>query len=145
MPHLHTPTTTDARGVDPICTRQPRCPFHRVDLADALAAKQPVVLLISTPEYCQVGICGPVLDLLIAARPAVAATTPFIHAEVYANGQEAQADLAQGTAQLAPLLKSLGLTFEPCLFVIGADGLVRVRLDTIFDAVELRQALDKAV
>ena len=35
MPDLHTPTTEDARGVDPICTAEPACPLHAVDLADA--------------------------------------------------------------------------------------------------------------
>src|SRR5690606_10274059 len=42
LPSVATPTVTDARGVDPICTRLPEiCPFHEADLAAALAAGQP--------------------------------------------------------------------------------------------------------
>ena len=37
----------------------------------------------------------------------------------------------------------LGLTYEPALFVIGADGRLSSRLDNIFDQAELRRALAK--
>src|SRR5690606_18186607 len=69
LPPIETPTTADARGVDPICTADPPCPFHEVTVAEALAASQPVALLVSTPAFCQTDICGPVLDLLVAAAP----------------------------------------------------------------------------
>ena len=46
---LDTPTTADARGVDPICTADPVCPLHDVTLADALAAGDPIALLVATP------------------------------------------------------------------------------------------------
>ena len=71
MPDLHTPTTADARGVDPICTAEPACPLHAVDLADARTQGKPIALLVSTPAYCQLAICGPVLDVLLDARDAV--------------------------------------------------------------------------
>ena len=36
MPPIETPTTDDARGVDPICTNSPACSLHDVTVAEAL-------------------------------------------------------------------------------------------------------------
>ncbi|MEP4650166.1 MAG: hypothetical protein ABJ314_08280, partial [Ilumatobacter sp.] len=55
-----TPTASDGRGVDPICTREPPCPFHEVTVTDALAIGKPVVYLIGTPAFCQTATCGPI-------------------------------------------------------------------------------------
>jgi hypothetical protein len=143
MPDLHTPTTADPRDVDPICTREPACPLHAVDLADARTTGKPIALLVATPAYCQVAICGPVLDVLLDAAKPFGEDLIGIHVEVYRSAKEFEAD--PGKARLAPALDGLNLTFEPCLFVIGADGRIVKRLDTIFDAVELRQELTAVI
>jgi hypothetical protein len=130
MPPFDTPTVADARGVDPLCTREQPCPFHGKTLTEALAAGRPVAYLVGTPAHCQTGICGPVLDLLIAQATDFPGTV--VHAEVFADPDG---------RQVAPAVKALGLDFEPLLFVIGADGVVRRRLDVIYDAAELRSAL----
>ncbi|WCO66565.1 hypothetical protein PO878_18870 [Iamia majanohamensis] len=137
IPALTTPTPADPAGVDPICTAEPQCPLHEVELTSVLGT-QPVALLISTPAFCQTAICGPVLDLFVAAReefPDVA----FIHAEVYASAAEVEADGLQ--APLAPVVDELGFAFEPDLLLIGADGTLARRLDVIYDEVELRDGL----
>jgi hypothetical protein len=45
------------------------------------------------------------------------------------------------SAQLAPVIDTYGLTYEPALFVANASGLVLERLDNIFDRAELAEAL----
>ena len=133
MPAMATPTTSDAHGVDPICTNDPACPLHDVTVADALVDERPLALLVSTPAFCQIAICGPVLDVLLdvtADHPDVR----FLHAEVYANPHEE-------TDTKAPVVDALGLTFEPCLVLVGADGKVVERLDTIFDSAEVSESL----
>jgi len=133
MPPLATPTTKDAHGVDPICTHDPVCPLHEVTVADAVAEGRPLALLVSTPAFCQIAICGPVLDVLLGVtddHPDVR----FLHAEVYANPHKE-------TDTKAPVIDALGLTFEPCLVLVGADGKVVKRLDTIFDTAEVSAAL----
>jgi hypothetical protein len=65
MRPVDTPTTTNARGVDPVCTRSEPCPFHAMTLTEALASGKPVAFMISTPGFCQSAICGPVLELLV--------------------------------------------------------------------------------
>ena len=34
-------------------------------LAQALTEKRPLALLVATPAFCQISICGPVLDVLL--------------------------------------------------------------------------------
>ncbi len=135
MPAIVTPTTADAQGVDPICTHDPVCPLHDVTVADAIAAGRPTALLVASPAFCQIAICGPVLDVLLG----VADDHPdvqLLHAEVYAHPDQA---LDVKTAAV----DELGLTFEPCLVLVGSDGTVVERLDTIFDEVEVGEALTR--
>jgi hypothetical protein len=135
LPAMPTPTTADPHGVDPICTNTPVCSLHDVTLAQALEDGRPIALLVSTPAFCQVAICGPVLDVLLGVagdHPAVRS----LHAEVYAHPHEE-------TDTKAPVVDALGLTFEPCLVLAGADGKVVERLDTIFDEDEVSDALAK--
>ena len=133
LPPVATPTTDDHRGVDPICTNDPPCPFHTHNLVDSLAAHRPVLLLLSTPRYCQTAICGPVLDLLIDAAPT---GRDVVHVEVFPNATGTDTGPAS-----AIVTDAFGLTFEPVLYVAGADGIVTARLDSIYDGTELAAAL----
>jgi hypothetical protein len=137
LPPVDTPTTDDHRGVDPICTNDPPCPFHTHNLADSLAAHRPVLLLLSTPRYCQTAICGPVLDLLVDAM-STRTDVDVIHNEVYAN-PDAVPTIEQATQ--APLVQAYSMVFEPCLFAVDAGGTLVRRLDTIYDRTELRDAV----
>jgi len=132
---VQTPTTADPHGVDPICTRKPsECPFHSVTLADALTAGKPVAFIISTPEFCQIGVCGPVLQLLMDQQPNHPQVT-FVHAEVFRTRLAADTTEAVGAYHL---------TYEPSLFVARADGTIVDRLDFVFDRQEIAAALQKA-
>ena len=133
MPVVDTPTTADPRGVTPICTAEPPCPLHDTTLSAVLGEGRPVALLIATPAFCQIAICGPVLDILLEAAPAHP-DVRFLHAEVYA-------DPATDLTTYAPVVGELGLHFEPCLVLVGSDGVVAERLDTIYDRSELDERL----
>ncbi len=132
LPSVPTPTTDDQLGVEPLCTATPACPFHDVSLEQALAAGQPVVLLVATPAFCQTAVCGPVLELLVERQAALAGRATVVHAEVYTD------DRATDTTST---VDALGLRYEPSLFVAAADGTVRGRLDYTFDATELDEEL----
>ena len=142
MPGVRTPAPGDNAGVDPVCTRQPACPWHDVSLDQALAQRRPLAVLVSTPAFCQTATCGPVLDILLRAAPDLGDTVGFVHLEVYATrptGPEVT------RTPLAPAVKAFGLASEPVLFVVGPDGTVRDRLDGLFGATEARQALQQLV
>jgi hypothetical protein len=135
-----TPTVDDPAGVDRLCTRPEQCPFHTVSAHQATAEGRPLALLVATPAFCQTAYCGPVVDTMIAAaanHPGVA----YVHAEVYANVAELEGNLADPALQIAPAVTSLGLTFEPALFLIDGDGVLVDRLDNVFDADELDSSL----
>ena len=137
MVPVDSPTPTEPRGVTPICTRDPICPLHDRTLGEVLAGGKPVALLISTPQFCQTGVCGPVLDTMLDLRtefPGIA----FVHAEVYNDPNNGGDPAAAG---VTATVQAYGLSFEPSLFVAGADGIITSRLDNIFDRGELRAAL----
>ncbi len=142
MPALQTPTVGDARGVNPICTREPACALHDLTVTDVLAERKPLALLVSTPGYCQVSICGPVLDVLLDVlgdHPDVTA----LHAEVYSDPVAAFAAPPLGPEDYTPTLSALGMHLEPALVLVGSDGKVTERFDAIFDASELDEALSE--
>jgi len=137
MVPVDSPTPDQRRGVEPICTRDPACPLHDRTLREVLATGGPVALLISTPQFCQTGVCGPVLDTLLELRtefPGIA----FVHAEVYNNPNNGGDPAADG---VTATVQAYGLSFEPSLFVARAGGTITTRLDNIFDRGELRGAL----
>lgn len=138
MISVATPTTADARGVNPICTRDPHCPFHEVSLDQALTERRPVAAIFSTPALCQSRVCGPVLEILVQQSPAFTSKIRFVHVEVYKslNTDFSASSLTDG-------MKAYHLNFEPILFLAGPDGTVRERLDGPFDTVEARDALTR--
>jgi hypothetical protein len=136
MPPLDTPTVANQQGVQLLCTRNPICPLHDITLREALAGGTPVAFLISTPKYCKVAICGPVLEVLLA-QSVQFPQIKMLHAEVYPSDAEAQ----PGKERVTAAVKAFGLSFEPVLYLAKADGTVVKRIDTIFDGVELHDAL----
>lgn len=133
LPSFDTPTFADHRQVEPICTRQPKaCPFHEVTLSDALKLGVPVAYLVGTPAHCSTGTCSPALDGLIDVATRVGDRAAFVHAEVYAD---------EAATVIAPAVKALELTFEPTLFIVDANGKIIKRLDAVYDALEISDAL----
>ena len=135
MPPFDTPTVDDGRGVDPICTREPEpCPFHDITLTEALLAGKPVAYLIGTPAFCQTGTCAPALESMIDVQDRYGDSFSWIHAEVYTDNTATTPSDAVTAANLS---------FEPVLFVVGADGNVVERLDAVWDESELVEVLER--
>lgn len=129
-----TPTVADNRGVSPICTRDPVCPLHDVSLDAALGEKRPIAVLFSTPALCKSQLCGPVLDNLLSQHAAFGSRVRFLHVEIYTD---------TSGKTLAPAVQAYHLESEPFLFLAGADGVVRERLDNAFDRAEVKTALER--
>lgn len=125
------PTADEPLGVDPICTREPICPFHEVSLDEALGGG-PVVLLFGTPARCQSRWCGPVLEVLVNAAEENDQGLTFIHSEIFK-------DLT--SADPTPTVEAWNLAFEPILYGIGTKGVIRQRLDGAFDRDEVDEFL----
>jgi hypothetical protein len=132
-PRAASPTTANALGVQPICTRHPVCPLHSVSLADVVGAGKPVAVMFATPALCQFARCGPVLDQLLKIRGAYQDRIAFVHVEIYRSNK--------GT-DVAPTVAAWNLPGEPWLFTIDGKGVVKDRLDGAFGRDEMKQALD---
>lgn len=136
LPAFDTPTTDDARGVDPICTRLEGgpCPFHSITLTEALATGKPVAYLIGTPAHCQFGTCAPGMEFLIAASERLGDQLVVVHAEVYTD---------DSATVSTPAIDAYNLAFEPTIFLADATGTIVQRLDAAWDQSELDKELDK--
>jgi hypothetical protein len=133
-PRAASPTPTATLGVDPICTRRPQCPLHDVSLEQVIGTR-PVAVMFATPALCQSQYCGPVLDeLLDVMDPYRARGVAMVHVEIYRS--------TRGAA-VAPTVDAWGLPSEPWFYTVGADGIIRERLDGAFSTGEVTGALDR--
>ncbi|HEX5588275.1 MAG TPA: hypothetical protein VFZ17_13265 [Acidimicrobiia bacterium] len=135
-PRAASPTTADALGVNPICTRTPACPLHTVSLSDVIGAGKPVAVMFATPALCQSAYCGPVLDELLAIMGPYADRVTFVHVDIYKS-------LTDTT--LSPTVKAWNLPSEPWLYGIDGAGTITARLDTAFGKTEMVALLDGLV
>ena len=132
LPGYDTPTISNPRGVNPLCTRTPEpCPLHDITLNEALKRGKPIAYLVGTPAHCQTGTCAPALEALLSMRELVGDRITMLHTEIYSD------DTA---TVVAPAVEALNMTYEPALFITDAKGVLVERFDAIFDAVEITEA-----
>jgi hypothetical protein len=113
--------------------------LHQIRIPDALAAKRPMVITISTPVYCVSKFCGPITDMVATLAKEKKAQADFIHVEVWKDyDKQLLNDAAADWVALTPN----GGT-EPWVFVVGSDGIVKARFDNVVTEEELRAALDE--
>jgi hypothetical protein len=135
-PRAASPTTRAPMGVDPICTRDPKCPLHTVSLKSIIGQGRPIAVMFATPARCQTRYCGPVLDAMLPMVETYSNRIDFVHVEIYENNQ---------TTDVIPTVRAWGLGGEPWLFGVDSRGLVTARLDGAFDQAEIRAVLDGLV
>jgi hypothetical protein len=145
-PSVDTPTLADVGGdVSKISSDdEPDEAFYETSVADALAAKEPFVLVFATPKFCQTQACGPTLEKI----KEVAADHPdvtFINVEPYLlvdeDGQLQPELDAKGNLQAAPATKAYGLLTEPYVFVVNDEGVVTASYELIFTPDEIDEAI----
>ncbi|HEV7862235.1 MAG TPA: hypothetical protein VGR20_06020 [Acidimicrobiia bacterium] len=112
--------------------------LHQTTVAQALAEKRPVVLVISTPTYCVSQFCGPVTEMVGDLAKTYATKARFIHIEVWKDYKAQQLN----DAAREWIAKGDDVN-EPWVFVIGADGKVSARFDNVVTRSELETLLQK--
>jgi hypothetical protein len=135
-PRAASPTTTDALGVNPICTAKPECPLHTVSLADVVGSGKPVAVLFATPALCVSAYCGPVLDELLEVMGPYEDRVQFVHVDIYKS---------LTNSVLSPTVEAWKLPSEPWLYGIDGAGTITGRLDTAFGKAEMVALLDGVV
>jgi hypothetical protein len=128
------PATIDSRASDTAPVPDPE--LHQTTVAQALAEKRPVLLVISTPTYCVSVFCGPITDMIAGLAKDYGNRARFIHVEVWKDFQAKQLNdaanewIARGED-----------TNEPWVFLIGTDGKIAARFDNVATKDELQSVL----
>lgn len=128
------PATIDSRASE--TTPVPDPELHQTTVAQALTEKRPVLLVISTPTYCESRFCGPVTDMAGELAKEYGNRARFIHIEVWKDYRAQQLnDAAQEWIARGQDIN------EPWVFLIGADGKVTLRSDNVASRIEIEPAL----
>ena len=96
-PRSDSKTLADVDGFEQITTDfEPDADLYEMTIADALDTGMPLLLVFSTPAYCQTATCGPQLGVIKELKAEYADRMNFIHIEVYDNPHEIEGDLSRG-------------------------------------------------
>jgi hypothetical protein len=129
-----TPTLATAPAARLTTGRPPDRELLRHSVASSLAAHRPFVLVFATPRFCESRTCGPVVDVVDAARRRFAGQgIRFIHVEVYKDNNPAKGNNRW--------FKEWHLQSEPWTFVVGVDGRIKAKFQGSVSLGELSQAI----
>ena len=129
-----TPTLADA----PIRLLTTRVPpdraLLRYSVAASLRAHVPFVLTFATPRFCESRTCGPVVDVVDAARRRFARSgIRFIHVEIYKDNNPAKGENRW--------VREWHLPTEPWTFLVGRDGRIKAKFEGAISPGELESAI----
>jgi hypothetical protein len=117
-----------------LCSRVPACPLHDKVIADVLGKGRPLVVMFSTPAFCETRFCGPVLEVLLQQAPKYQDAIDFVHIEVWQDHQ---------LQKYRPAMAEWNLPSEPWIFFMASQGTVAGSFESIFAQEELISALDQ--
>lgn len=103
--------------------------LHRTTIADALGAGKPTVVVVSTPVYCVSQFCGPITDSVAELATTYGDRIAFVHLEVWKDFEKRVVN--PFAAEWITPKNGVGDTQEPWVYLIGADGIVKQRLDNV--------------
>ena len=137
-----------APGIDPEAIESraqkgspiPDTALHTTSVKQALDAKKPTVVVVSTPVYCVSQFCGPITDSVqkLAEDPAYKDKVAFVHLEVWKNFEKQEVN-PFAKEWITP--KAGGDTKEPWVFLVGGDGVVTKRFDNVVSDADLEAAV----
>lgn len=112
--------------------------LHSTTVAAAIAANRPVMVVVSTPTYCQSRFCGPITDSVSELAKQHGERMTFVHLEVWLDFENNEVNPAAKEWISPP-----GVTDarEPWVFVVGRDGRITHRFDNVATDAELKAAV----
>lgn len=137
-PRTQTKTAAGADGdLKSITTDdKPDPDFYKMSIAEAVTSGRPAVIAFSTPARCSSNMCGPVIEVLKAAKQSHPDAN-FVHVEIYDEPQNLNNDA------VVPAVKEWGLPTEPWVFVVNASGKVTDKFESVVSKQEIDRALAK--
>jgi hypothetical protein len=136
-PVIQTPTAKSVGGdLEQLTTRVPPDTQNKVNYADVLG-KEPILLLFTTPKFCQSRVCGPVADVAQQAQHEFEGKANFIHMEIYNDN-----DPSNG---VRPQVRRFHLPTEPWLFAINREGVVSATIEGGFGTELMDKTVEKVI
>jgi hypothetical protein len=136
-PSIDTPTAGQVGGdLAKLSTRVPPDTQNKVNFAEVLG-KEPILLLFTTPKFCQSRVCGPVVDVAEQAQHEFEGKANFIHMEIYNDN-----DPSKG---VRPQVRRFHLPTEPWLFAINREGVVSATIEGGFGTKLMDKTVEKVV
>jgi hypothetical protein len=125
----------DSRASEDLAPPDPK--LHAVTIASAIEAKRGVMVVVSTPTFCQSRFCGPITDSVERLADEYGDQMDFIHLEVWNDfdAGAANRDAAEWIVRKGHEAR------EPWVFVVGPDGIITHRFDNIATDAELLDAI----
>jgi hypothetical protein len=129
-----TPTLATAPFVKLTTRRPPDLGLLHASVASSLHAHKPFVLVFATPRFCASRTCGPMVDVVDAARRRFARRgIQFIHVEIYRDNNPAKG--------FNRWVQEWRLPSEPWTFLVGADGRIKAKFEGATSLRELSTAI----
>ncbi len=136
-PLIQTPTAQSVGGdLAELSTRVPPDTQNKVNYAEVLG-KEPILLLFTTPKFCQSRVCGPVVDVAEQAQHEFEGKANFIHMEIYNDN-----DPSKG---VRPQVRRFHLPTEPWLFAINREGVVSAAIEGAFGTKLMDKTVDRVI
>lgn len=115
--------------------------LHAGTVAAALQSGKPTVVVVSTPVYCVSRFCGPITDLASELAGTYGDRVNFVHIEVWRDFQK---NVINKAAAEWMFREGAEDTYEPWVWLVGSDGIVKQRWDNIATEKELTAAVRAA-
>ncbi len=112
--------------------------LHSTTVAAAIAARRPLMVVVSTPTYCTSRFCGPITDAVSALARRHQGQMAFVHLEVWRDFEQGQVNEAAKEWILPPGTEDAR---EPWVFVVNSAGVITHRFDNVAGEAELHQAV----
>jgi hypothetical protein len=136
-PLIQTPTAKSVGGdLAKLSTRVPPDTLNEVNYADVLG-KEPILLLFTTPKFCQSRVCGPAVDVAEQAQEKFKGKANFIHMEIYNDN-----DPSKG---VRPQVRRFHLPTEPWLFAINREGVVSAAIEGGFGTELMDKTVERVI
>jgi hypothetical protein len=130
------PRSIDSRAGPDVAVPDPE--LHTTTIAAALDAGRPLMVVVSTPTYCQSRFCGPITDSVSALAKRHGDVMDFVHLEMWKDFEKGELNEA-AAAWVFP--SGTDDAREPWVFVVGRDGRITHRFDNVVSDAELEQVV----
>lgn len=131
------PAALDSRAAVGGEEKTPDPVLHDTTIADAIEAGRPVVVVVSTPVYCESRFCGPITETIEELAGTYGDRAEFVHLEVWGDFENQELNAAA-----AEWIQTDQGGNEPWVFLVDAEGNLAARWDNVLDLDALQSDLD---